>query len=219
MINPQKAARKVRKQLRGEITFETLTEYINHFGYCVILFNDYDEALTCHNIAEYAVGKSAFTYTQDTNIIFIRETLHANDKVILLLHEIGHIVLGHMKGNHLRVSDAIETEYQADTFAHLVLRPKSFPTFILPLGICLLSALLIVSFSYNICLINKQNAIHPEDYSIQTRTYSEPNTDYVYITQTGSKYHTKECNYASNGVVIELDEAQKIYTPCKHCNP
>ena len=209
----------MRKQLRGEITFETLTEYISHFGFSVILFNDYDEALTCHDVADYAVGKPAFTYTQDTNIIFIRETLHANDKVILLLHEIGHIVLGHMKGNHLRVADAIETEYQADTFAHLVLRPKSLPTFLLPLGICVLSALLFVSLSYNFILSNKQNAIQTANYSISTGVYSEPDTEYVYITQTGSKYHTKECKYASNSLRLELEEAKKLYTPCKHCNP
>ncbi len=220
MKNIEKEARKLRKALHGQINFETLTKHMESTGFAVVLFNDTNKLIKRYSLEETAKAKSAFTYVDKTSsLIFIRENLHANDKLLQLLHEIGHITLGHLKGNYLRVTEIAETEYQANHFAHLVLRPKALPAFMFPLGICVLSALLFVSFSYNIILSNKQNAIQTENYSISTEVYSKTNTEYVYITQTGSKYHTQECNYASNSIRLELEEAKKLYTPCKHCNP
>ena len=48
--------------------------------------------------------------------------------------------------------------------------------------------------------------------------YSEDPT--VYITKTGSKYHTATCNYLkSSKIPISLSEASKRgYTPCSRCN-
>ncbi len=49
-------------------------------------------------------------------------------------------------------------------------------------------------------------------------TYSEDST--VYITKTGSKYHTATCSYLkSSKIPISLSEAAKRgYTPCSRCN-
>lgn len=221
MKNIEKEARKLRKALHGQINFESLANHMESIGFAVILFNDANKLIKRYSLEETAKAKSAFTYVDKTSsLIFIRESLHANDKLLQLLHEIGHITLGHLKGNHLRVTEIAETEYQANHFAHLVLRPKTFPAFLFPLGICILSTLLLVSLLYNIILINKQNTVQTANYSTAIELYGEKtNTEYVYITLTGSKYHTRECNYASNSVKLDLEEAKKLYTPCKHCNP
>ena len=45
----------------------------------------------------------------------------------------------------------------------------------------------------------------------------------VYITETGRKYHTYNCNflkqYADGKFAIYLDEAEKDYDPCRICSP
>lgn len=42
----------------------------------------------------------------------------------------------------------------------------------------------------------------------------------VYITKTGSKYHSSGCRYLSKSKIpISLDAAKKSYSPCSVCNP
>lgn len=42
----------------------------------------------------------------------------------------------------------------------------------------------------------------------------------VYITRTGEKYHTSSCRYIKqSGKAIELKEAAKSYDPCSVCKP
>lgn len=49
----------------------------------------------------------------------------------------------------------------------------------------------------------------------------DPSSITVYITATGSKYHTADCRYLSNSKIpISLKEAKaRGYTPCSVCNP
>lgn len=41
----------------------------------------------------------------------------------------------------------------------------------------------------------------------------------VYVTRSGSKYHTASCRYAGSGTPISLTEARSRYQPCKICSP
>ena len=42
----------------------------------------------------------------------------------------------------------------------------------------------------------------------------------VYITETGSKYHSDGCQYLKKSqIAISLDEAKKSYEPCSKCHP
>ena len=42
----------------------------------------------------------------------------------------------------------------------------------------------------------------------------------VHVTETGSKYHRKNCTYLSSNIEITLIEAiEKGYTPCSRCDP
>ncbi|MCL2598900.1 MAG: hypothetical protein FWD76_03205 [Firmicutes bacterium] len=49
----------------------------------------------------------------------------------------------------------------------------------------------------------------------------DPNTTYVYITDTGKLYHKSGCSYLSNSSnKITLASAKSQgYTPCSRCNP
>ena len=41
----------------------------------------------------------------------------------------------------------------------------------------------------------------------------------VYITESGKKYHRATCQWAKTGKPIALEEARRMYEPCKVCKP
>lgn len=46
------------------------------------------------------------------------------------------------------------------------------------------------------------------------------NSDTVYVTRTGSKYHRADCPHArASGTPVPLAEARKKYQPCGRCKP
>lgn len=47
------------------------------------------------------------------------------------------------------------------------------------------------------------------------------NEDLVFITQSGSKYHTESCEYVTYPpvAVTRLQALDEGYTPCSRCNP
>ena len=54
--------------------------------------------------------------------------------------------------------------------------------------------------------------------------WSDPPEPIVYITRTGKKYHTYDCEFLrkhniENKFAIYLDEAEENYGPCGVCNP
>src|SRR6185369_16175029 len=46
-----------------------------------------------------------------------------------------------------------------------------------------------------------------------------PQSQTVYITRTGHKYHRDGCGYLKSRIPVPLKEAKKVYSPCKVCNP
>ena len=216
MKKTEKEARRLHKALHGQINFESLTDYIEKQGYSVILFDDANKLIKRYSLEETAKTKSAFTYVDKTSkLIFIRESLHANDKLLQLLHEIGHITLDHLKGNYLKVTDASESEYQANHFAHLVLSPKTIPDYIRKTGTAILSIVLVISICFNISFITtKQTAAQSLHVPETVNT-----VHYVRITANGTKYHREDCIYAKNGIYVKLEDAVQLYSPCSSCNP
>lgn len=60
-----------------------------------------------------------------------------------------------------------------------------------------------------------------EDNTDNTNETTEKTEKYVYITNTGSKYHTVTCRWVSESCIKILYEDAKAegYTPCGTCNP
>lgn len=54
-----------------------------------------------------------------------------------------------------------------------------------------------------------------------TQAQAQNQTETVYVTRTGKRYHRDGCRYlASSRIPMSLKEAQaKGYTPCKVCRP
>jgi hypothetical protein len=55
--------------------------------------------------------------------------------------------------------------------------------------------------------------------SVEQTEKSLPLSVTVYVTATGTKYHTSACRYASAATAMLLSEAQTRYQPCKVCGP
>ncbi len=102
--------------------------------------------------------------------------------------------------------------------------------------LCVVVILLIASLGETIYLWNQFNA-HAETYyeagyqdgekaaqSIKTHnTGNDSNRHtytYVYVTESGEKYHVATCRYAENAEAVALNDAiDRGYTPCSVCNP
>ena len=77
--------------------------------------------------------------------------------------------------------------------------------------------MLIISFVLgNIASLFFSTAPVPNATPVSTINY----TEYVCITSTGTKYHRETCGYIhSDAAYIEHSEADKLFEPCKRCNP
>lgn len=53
-----------------------------------------------------------------------------------------------------------------------------------------------------------------------TPTVSDDQSETVYVTETGKKYHREGCRYLKKSKIpISLEEAKMYYEPCSACNP
>lgn len=53
-----------------------------------------------------------------------------------------------------------------------------------------------------------------------TTTQVQPQTQIVYVTRTGSKYHRGYCRYLSKSKIpMSLEQAARRYNPCSVCKP
>lgn len=126
-----RAAKKYKKAVQNEITLETAYNYAERMNYRVVFYSSTkDERLVRHKLAEIAEGTTAFTYNELAHIIFINNNISYSEKLHALLHEIGHIALGHMGTLYLKNNDEIEAEAEAFVYEVLYNKSEPLPTFI-----------------------------------------------------------------------------------------
>jgi len=202
----QKTAKKFLKSVNGNIDFVSVEKYLLTLGYHVIFFNTPagDNEIKRYNLEEKAAGSKAFTYIGSGKIIFIDNNLSADDKTYLLYHEAGHILIGHTEYERLSAKNKIKIDIESDAFAYAIMNPIKRNKLTICLAIssilfCMLSVFLFINMNH-----------------ISAGTNSE-----VYVTATGTKYHTKECFHVrgKDTAKIEKHEADKIYMSCSVCNP
>lgn len=159
-----------------------------------------------------AAASHGFAFSDGMNdIIFVRETLTEEEKVLVIAHELGHILLGHLKGAASMYVGARE-EYEANEFVHYIMNVA--PLFRLKIKINekrravvgIAAAVMIIAAG--ICtaagIIKYDSA-----------------ADY-YITETGEKYHQADCVTIRGKKVHKMTEEEREsgkYTPCAVCLP
>ena len=204
-----KAAIKfIKKDIKKKTDFKSVASYLKTQGYAVVFYehDKNNELIDKYNLSEYSKTVDAFTFRKnDLKIVFINANISSEDKLFLLLHETGHIILEHLSEDKL-ISNSRLQDIEADAFAHTVLNP---PKTKLSIPVWIACIILSLSFASGVAL----SATSP---SAATAAES-----YVYITSTGDKYHRKECIFANRTktMAVEKSEAKQIHEPCLVCNP
>lgn len=88
------------------ITSIQVKNIIKKYGWDIVEYslesNIHIKLLDKYNVLSIAERSKAFTVKSiDEQLVFIRAGLSANDRRLLLAHELGHIVLGHMSDNNV----------------------------------------------------------------------------------------------------------------------
>ena len=200
----KKFIRKVKK-----VDFINSEKFANSLGYDVDLFNiEIDtEKLKMYGAEKYAATHKAFTLTS-VHIIFISDRLSIQERLYLLLHEIAHILLGHIGDGKSYARDKILIDVEANSFVNEVLNYKRISSKQI---VCTVIALLLgVTVGY--FAPHKQPTLP---------AYRESVSETVFVTQSGNRFHKSDCRYIKDKKCTKLDrsEAVKKYAPCSVCNP
>ena len=129
MINDKyaisQAKRLLRKYKLGKVNLDNIIYIIENQGYEIIEYSlrEKNTVLSHLNLDNYAQGCKSFSYNGNgLKFVFLREDTDVNEKIYALLHELGHIVCGHMRRSSTSPLD-VEEEREANEFAHYILHP------------------------------------------------------------------------------------------------
>ena len=125
-----KVSELIRKYQLKDVNVDSLSELLTKLGYTLVLFNksvnnnDVETILNNLNLHEYILNSRGFTYT-DSNyrLVFLNENLNDEESVLVLAHEIGHIVFEHVKSGTI-IGNDVQEEYEANEFVHYLLNPS-----------------------------------------------------------------------------------------------
>ena len=180
--------------------------------------DDEEGTLSSIQLQDRARGVRAFaSTTKSIKIVCILKNLRKEQKRRCLLHEWGHITLGHDLSN-LSEEDDMEADQFADECIHFFdqLKRRKLIALISAAIVCLAAAIIIP-------ITANQPAAAPVDGATYEETAASnlKPTDLVYVTPTGERYHLKDCQYVAHNdraTAITLEKAQEDgKTPCKVC--
>lgn len=224
---------KIKKILKqNKLTFVNVEKVLNKIGYSVVFFDtpDGDKEIERYELAKEAKKLKSFTYAKTAHIVFINDVLHSDDKLYLALHELGHIILGHVGDGKLTTRNSILVDIEADNFAYsIIYPPKRNLYYVLAATIVLLIFTLFgASYVYNPNKPVQNEPVQVQAISTQNSAQSDtsqsepPISDAVYVTSSGKKFHRADCMYVKNKnnvTHLERDTATRLYEPCSVCNP
>ena len=204
----------------SKVTLENLIYIIEDQGFEIIEYSQRDRSdsvwtvLNTLNLTVYAETGKAFAYKcGKSKLLFVCEEMTADEKLYALAHEEGHIIFGHLC-NGACDGNAVEEEYVANEFAHYLLHPPlllKFATTVksnrkktLWIAIIALALAVIIPLTVNV---------------IQSCSYYGG----YYVTESGTKYHEKECmtikDRSNVRRLTEKDYYSGDYEPCHVCLP
>ena len=122
----KKAVKEILKFTKKRVDFVSVSSFLNGKGYAIVFYHPETghKLLDELDLADYAKKVSAFTLQGDNNrFVFIKSDVPPEDKLYLLLHEAGHIVLNHLETNMLTVNKRFQ-DIEADAFAYMLLHSQ-----------------------------------------------------------------------------------------------
>ncbi len=212
MTAAQRKARTFLKQFHHRpFTVTDLEKALQAQGFSLVEFSrlsncrEVSTLLTSLQLVTYASGLSAFTY-QDANlrIVFIQENLSQQEQMILLSHELGHILCGHLdRAPTTGPGSGVLEEQEANDFSACLMRyNKTCRPRRAALLVALTLAVLALAAAITVSSVNRENPT-------------------VYLTESGQCYHKAACKYIvgkTNTTAVPLRQAKSSgYDPCTWC--
>lgn len=214
----------IKRSLRGKrLNYVNVENILNKLGYSIVLFNTPkgDVEIARYNLNNERSTLKAFTYSKTAKIVFVDGTLHSDDILYLLLHELGHICLGHIGDGKLATRNKILIDIEADNFAYSVIKGRHTGAENILLATIILSVSIIFG-AYIMTTVPKE----VQTIAIETQTPAPTETvalssDMVYVTPAGRKFHKVGCFHVKGEELTEIPRTQAIkhYAPCSVCNP
>lgn len=201
---------------------EFLSSVAEKESYCVYRYDDEnDRLIRALNAESLCRTNIAFSFCQgDMRCIFIKSDVPDKAAAKLLLHELAHIRLHHLDKCEI-TSSAIEND--ADVFVNYVRARVSgnirqTRRMIAAVAVFLAAAVIIYA-------VNLRDTGSPEysEYNIAVPVVNDvddTDTFTVYITDTGDKYHERDCYHLKDRHITALDIDIAEYMgkePCKDC--
>ncbi|MDE6150276.1 MAG: ImmA/IrrE family metallo-endopeptidase [Ruminococcus sp.] len=168
-MNIKKAAKQFVKECNyKDLSFKSLKTALQKLGFGLVRFNQFDtdkiaELSHLMKIPVSQFEKMAFTYDlNNVKTIYVREFISEKDFATLVLHEIGHILLGHTKDQHNIYTSDVQQESEANAFAlyaidyiqnhnkkSSVIKKVSLPLTLLSCTLIITVAMLIIPYRLN----------------------------------------------------------------------
>lgn len=191
MNNARAMAKKfIKKYKFYEPDLNELYNIIASQGYTIVEYNsisndaDVENIITSLNLTEFIKKTRGFTYVnEELRLVFVNEDLSDEEKMVVLLHEEGHIFCNHFAQLNVIGNDVCH-EQEANDFSHYILNP----------GVKIkLAKHKKAVISVIVAVIIVLGGIAAGRFiALQLSYYGD-----YYVTTTGSKYHVKECGYVN----------------------
>lgn len=185
--------------------------------------NSSDEIVTLLKMEEYFNTRWAFVYSGTKNkIIAIHSDIPDSFAARMLLHELAHIFLHHIDASAIpAVSDEAEANMLVDCIYEEVYKSKVPNVISIILFVAAVFTLMI-----SIHIFNDQRdtieSVTGTYISSSASSQLQQQSESVFVTKTGEKYHRADCYHIRDSETIELtiSEAETAgYKPCKDCFP
>lgn len=219
-------ARKfITKDLKRKLNFETVEKYLNKIGYIVLFYDESDssEIIQKYDLVEYSKSCNAFTINdEDIKVVFINTKLSSQDMLYAVLHEIGHILLKHLDCRTVTANRNLQ-EIEADAFVYEVLKytDRRYIFLLLITCITMLGIFIGTVITDHADDTTPQPTVSTSVPTAAPTTVAENQSDIVYVTPSGTKYHRSDCRYVKNKncTTYTRVEAEQKYSACSVCRP
>ncbi len=190
-------------------------DYVLHW------FSDPKDEFAVHlGVADLCENSLAFSLkTSEYCCVFISAKVSNDIAAQLILHEIGHIVLGHLIDNEVTEFTDLQ-EKEANEFTDEVRRivaSKPKQKRIAMVTVALLALILGISAVAQNVQSESANISIPVSGTQITVSDTEMT---VFVTKSGEKYHRERCPHIKGSEITELtvEDAERLgYEPCKSC--
>lgn len=218
-----------------QLTRDALGKIIQRMGYKIVAYNPAQEETAVAKLIDSIGIRDSIKNQQSfacnsgsVKFVFIDSTISEPDSIQLLLHEIGHIYMGHINGRQDDAATIAKNENDANRFALLVIQRIAqterkqkilkYARSILITGASMALFICLIRVDYrsnhgstaqetNVVVLKSESTTESATTKpaatepVQTETAAEQaqdDTEIYYITKSGQKYHRQTCSTIKN---------------------